>query len=198
MHNMTRKTKTFFIFLGLVVVGYLGARLGRLSEAVPPDFKEARSQGAVIAQDIVNISNSLNADLDRVNQYEKSRNIAEALNLTTELLGRSEEVKLRAQDLSVQLEKMTGALASIDSPEARALALESITDRLALISRLLSYSDYLSQLLSTLRDRFSGMRGSADVQQVITQINAEVTAINNFNRQASQAMDRFDEATKQK
>lgn len=193
---MTRRTKTFFIFVGLVIVGYLGARLGRLSEAVPPDFKEARSQGAVISQDIVNISNSLNSDLEKINAFDKSRNLTEALNLTTELLKRSEEVKARAQDLSVQLEKMTGALADINAPEARALALESITDRLALISRLLSYSDYLSQLLSTLSDRFSGMKNSADVQQIITQINAEVTAINNFNRQAGQAMDRFDELTK--
>ena len=107
-------------------------------------------------------------------------------------------MKTRAQDLSAQLEKMTGALAEIESPEARALALESITDRLALISRLLSYSDYLSNLLTTLSDRFSGMKDSTDVQKIIGQINAEVTAINNFNRQAGQAMDRFDEIVRQK
>jgi len=198
MRPLSRRTKIFFIFLVLIIVGYLSARFGRFSEAVPPDFKEARSQGAMIAQDIVNISNEVNADLEKVNQYEKEKNMSEALNLTAALLKRSEEVKTRAQDLSAQLEKMTGALAEIESPEARALALESITDRLALISRLLSYSDYLSNLLTTLSDRFSGMKDSTDVQKIIGQINAEVTAINNFNRQAGQAMDRFDEIVRQK
>ncbi|MEY4731620.1 MAG: hypothetical protein RL681_566 [Candidatus Parcubacteria bacterium] len=197
---MTRKIKIFLALVVIVAGGYIaGSRLGlSSSNGATDDFKDARAQGAVMAQDIVNLSNGLQADLERVNKLESEQNYAEALTTTVELLKRTQDVKAKALELSKQLERMTGALAKIDSPLARQAALESISNRLALIGRLLSYSDYLSQLFTSLNLRFSGQAIQPNqIKNIIAQVNAEVTAVNNFNREASQAMDRFDAIVEQ-
>lgn len=183
------------IFLALVLGAYLMGTLSRSTVAIPPDFKEARSQGALISQNIVDISNEVTKDLVKLSELEKEQKVGEAIALAGQLIERSEQVKNQAQGLSVQLEKMTGALSEIEDPEARRYALEAITDRLALISRLISYSDYLSGLLTNLKNRLAGLPYTNNSQILIDQINAEVTAINNFNRQASQAMESFDKIT---
>jgi uncharacterized protein (DUF885 family) len=193
MHmKLSSRGKVITVFLGLVAAAYITGKFSRSTEALPPDFKDARAQGAAISETIVNTSNSLTADLDKVSQLEKDQKIQEAIDLTTTLLARSEEVKTQAQNLSEQLEKMTGALSDIHDDETRSLAIEAITDRLALISRLLSYSDYLASLLTNLKNRLQGAPYANNNQILISQINAEVTAINNFNRQATVATDKFD------
>ena len=194
---MARKFKIFLALVVIVVAGYAaGSRLGFSANGIPAEFKEARTQGAIVAQDIVNISNGMAGELEGVSQLERTGNLNEALNRSVDLLKRTQEGKAKALELSAQLEKMTGALASIKTPEARQAALESIANRLALIGRLLSYNDYLAQLLGSLNKRFSGQYIEPNhVTSLIAQINAEVTAINNFNKQAGQAMDRFDEIT---
>ncbi len=197
---MSRKLKIFLILVVIVAGGYFaGSWLGlSSSNGATDDFKDARAQGAVIAQDIVNLSNGLQVDLDRVNKLDSEGNYAEALTATVELLKRTQEVKTKALELSEQLERMTGGLADIKSPIARQAALESISNRLALIGRLLSYSDYLGQLFASLNLRFSGQPLQENhIKNLIAQVNAEVTAINNFNREASQAMDRFDAIVEQ-
>lgn len=194
MLPISRKT-TIILGLAIVIaVGYF-ARLGNTFEAVPPDLLAARQEGSVIAQDIVNLSNDFSSDLEKINQLDKERKHAEALNIATDMLQRIPEVKNRATDLSKELEKMTSALTTIKSEEARAAAIESITNRMALIGRLFSYSEYLLQLSKVLQDRFREIPNNQSVAELTTQINAEVTAINNFNRAASEAMNRFDVAT---
>lgn len=114
------------------------------------------------------------------------------MELTEKVIQQSKDIRSQAVELSDQVSKMTQALSSIRSFEARQAALEAISSRLAMISRLINYSDYLNQLLSILQARFSGQPGDHRVASIILQINAEVTAINNFNNQATQAMQRFD------
>ena len=73
-------------------------------------------------------------------------------------------------------------------------ALESISSRLALINQLINYSADLSRLEEALRGRFAGTgtTSPAEITALVNQINTDVNAINNFNSQAGQAMDRFD------
>lgn len=193
---MKRWAKVTAVMAVLVGTAYLLGMLGRSTVAVPPDFKEARTQGAVISESIVSISNQITADLGRVNDLESERKVEEAAALAGDLLARSEEVKRQANDLAEQLGKMTGALADIKDPEARRLALEAITGRLALISRLISYSDYLAELLMNLKNRLAGLPYTENTHILVSQINAEVIAINNFNRQAADAMAEFDKMIK--
>lgn len=157
------------------------------------EFSDARLQGAIISQNIVNLSGRSVADLEAINQLDKSGNFTEALNLVTAAISRSQGIRDEALKLSAELEKMTRSLSDLKSFEARQAALEAISNHLALISRLVNYSGYLSQLLEVLRGRFtgSGAQGS-QVSALVSQMNTEVTAINSFNNQAIQAMQRFD------
>ncbi len=172
------------------LAGFLG-----LSGGIPKEFTDARLQGALISQNIVNLSNQSVLDLVEVNKLDQARNYTEALNSASEIIQKSQAIRDLAVQLSAQVETMTKSLSQIKSFEARQAALEAIANRLALISRLINYSGYLGQLLDVLRYKFDG--GSARYSQtasLIDQINAEVRAINNFNGQATQAMERFDAA----
>jgi DNA repair ATPase RecN len=150
-------------------------------------------QGAIIAQNIVNLSNQSTDALTQVNALDQKQDYANALTLTTNLVTQSQEIRDQAVQLSAQVEQMTKALSGISDLNARQAALESISDRLALINQLINYSGDLGKLVDVLRGRFSGQSGTnGQVTALVNQINTDVNAINSFNSQAGQAMDRFD------
>lgn len=173
-------------------MGVLGSRLLFSNAGVPQDFINARAQGALISQNIVNLSKQSASDLEKINELDNQGNFTEATNVALKAIQESQEIRKQAVELSNQVSRMTTALSGISSFEARQAALESISSRLALISRLINYSEYLNQLLVALQAKFSGQAGDREVESIINQINLEVTAINSFNNQASRSMDRFD------
>ncbi|MEK7212469.1 MAG: hypothetical protein AAB686_02230 [Patescibacteria group bacterium] len=192
MFHFSRRVKISLAFILIVIAGYAVGRFSFSSSAVPKEFEQARLHGALISQTIVDISNQISSGLEQVNEFDKAGKYKEAFELTGDLIKKSQEVRGRAVELSRELEQMTKALAGIKSTEARGAALEAIANHLTVINRLISYSDYLAQLLVALRSRFEGGEPDTEISTLIQQINAEVTAINNFNRQAGQAMERFD------
>ena len=193
MHMFSRRTRLVIVFVAIVVAGYLMVRLIQGDSRVPQQFTDARLQGAIIAQNIVNLSNQSAADLEKVNTFDQERNYGDALTLTANLVTQSQQIRDQAVALSAQVGEMTKALSDISDINARQAALESISSRLALINQLVSYSADLSRLLDVLRIRFAGQGGTAtEVNALVTQINIDVNAINSFNSQAGQAMDRFD------
>jgi hypothetical protein len=63
------------------------------------------------------------------------------------------------------------------------------------MSHLVNYSNDLSNLLDAVRGNLAGTSPKAgEVQTLVNEINGEVQAINSFNSQADQAMQRFDTA----
>ena len=191
---MTKKGKIYAIFFGILFGGYVLYRLVAASGA-PKEFEDARMKGATISQDIVNLSNQVKDDLLVVNQLDKEWRYNEAFAKAQEVADKTKEIRGKAVELSNQLQVMTSSLSKIGGEEAKQAVLESVSNRLALLSRLINYSDYISQLVSVLRDRFTGNSGSATtVSVLVDQINAEVTAINSFNQSATAAMSRFDKA----
>ncbi len=192
MFHFSRKAKIFIGFLIIVVGGYFASSLLWGSSAVPADFEDARLQGALIAENIIRLSSESANDLARVNKLEGERKFSEALDITSRMLTQSQEIRAQAVDLSKEIERMTLALPSIRPVGAQQAALSAITDRLALISRLINYSAGLEQLLGALRGRFMGYPGNHQVQNIIEQINNEVTAINHFNSEAVKEMEKFD------
>jgi len=191
MLHLSRNTKIFLGTVAVVIIGTLGFRF-LSSNIIPQDFIDARIQGAIIAQNIVGLSNQSVNDLGKINQLDQQGNYVEATNVVLETIQKSKDIRNQAVELSNQVSKMTAALSGINSFEARQAALEAISNRLALIGRLINYSDYLAQLLQALQTKFAGQRGNHNVETIINQINAEVTAINSFNGQSTQAMNRFD------
>lgn len=195
MRALSRRFTIPTAFFAIVISGYVIYRFVLSSFGVPEEFSVARTQGAFIAQNIVRTSNDLSAALAQVGELERAYNYTDALVLTSELAKDTVAIRTQAVELAAELEKMTRAMPSIQSSEARALALESVTNRLALINHLITYSDYLLQLVDTLRGRFTGTHTDAQVNKLIDRINGEITAINELDIRAQEVMERFDGLT---
>lgn len=187
----SRQTKKFIWVIGLVIAAIIGFKFFSPG-GIPKEFTDSRIRGAMTAQNIITLSNQSVDDIGKINRLDRQGNLVEATNVALETIEKSKEIRTQAVELSNQVSKMTASLSNIESFEARQAALEAISNRLALISRLINYSDYLNQLLQALQEKFAGHAGDQKVQEAIVQINAEVTAINNFNSQSTQAMNRFD------
>lgn len=198
MLNFSRRTKIIAAFLVVIAVGYGIALYWESQSGVPQDFTAARLQSAIIAQNIVNDSNQSTATLQTINTDDQKGDYKDALALTSDLIAKSQDMRNQAVDLSNQVKSMTQALASVKDFNARQAALESISSRLAVINQLVNYSGDLGKLLDVLQAKFSGVQGSTEdqVPALVDQINVDVNAINNFNAQAGQAMDRFDSIAK--
>ena len=190
-----RRLKLFLFMLVIVSGGYLAFHfVSSFGREIPPELSEARLQGAIVSQQIVDLSNRAAADLERINVLHRDQNFEDALDLTLGVVKQSQEVRDQAVQLSSELERMTRALSAVNSFAARQAALEAISDRLALINRIINYTSYLSQVLELLRSRFEGNTiGLGRVQILIDQINVEIKEINALNSQASEAMRRFDD-----
>ena len=176
----------------------MGSRfISSFNGRIPKEFSEARLRGALIAEGIVNLSNRSAQDLENISELERNKKFSEALKIVSDVVKQGQNIRNEAVKLSGEIEKMTRTLSEIRSLEARQAAIEAITDRLALISRLINYSGHLGDLLDVLRGRFEGTlpHSASKIQLLVDQVNAEARAINNFNLQAIQAMERFDAIT---
>lgn len=197
MPKFSRRTKAIAAFLIVIAVGYGIALYWGSRNAVPSDFTAARLQSAIIAQTIVNNSNQSTATLEKINQYDQQGDYTNALILTNGLVSQSQDLRNQAVDLSNQVADMTKALSGVKDFNAQQAALEAISSRLAVINQLVNYSGDLGKLVNVLQARFTGTAGtSAQVQSLVDQINTDVNAINNYNAQAGQAMDKFDKIEK--
>lgn len=197
MRKFSRRTKIIAAFVVIVAVGYGIAVFLQAQNQVPASFTAARTQGAIIAQTIVNSSNQATQELQMISKYDEEGDYSLALASTTDLINQSAGLRNEAVQLSAQVSQMTQDLSSINSSAAQQAALESISSRLALINELITYSNDLDQLLSTLQSRFNGTAvPPSQVTAIVNQINTDVNAINNFNVQAGQAMDKFDSIEK--
>ncbi len=196
MLESSRQTKIIVVFLALIGVGVATAWFSSRKNGVPADFTVARQQGALIAQDIVNLSDQSTNDLTQVNALDKSGDYTDALVLTTNIVTKNQALHDQALSLSGQIEAMAKALPEISSSNAQQAALDAISSRLALVSELINYSGDLEKLLVTLQGHFTGASiKPGDVQAIVDQINTDVNAINNFNSQAQQSMVQFDTLT---
>jgi len=198
MIDFSRRKKVILFFALLVIGGYLVVVLARSSDvSVPNEFSEARMNGALIARDIVDLSSQSVDDLKLINSLDKKGDFTAAIDVITQTVHTGWQIREKAIDLSRSLENMTNSLSGIKSTEARQLAFESISNRLALISRLVNYSTYLGQLLEVLRHRFTGDFSDGDqVPVIISKINEEIQAINEMNVAADKAIKKFDELIK--
>ena len=193
MATFSRRTKVIAAFIIIVVAGYGLAMFWQSQNKVPADFTAARLQGAIIAQTIVNNSNQSVNELQAISKYDQEGDYTDALASTTDLINQSAGLRNEAVQLSAQVTQMTNNLPGIKSADAQQAALQSITIRLAVINELITYSNDLDKLLAVLQARFSGTpQPNGSVANIVSQINADVNLINNFNAQAGQAMDKFD------
>lgn len=195
---MSPRAKIITIFVIIVALGSGAYALFEHQNQIPQSFTMARSQGAAIAANIVSLSSQSTADLSKVNQLDEQGNYTQALSITTDLVTQSQQLRNQAVQLSNQVSAMTEALSSVNSFPAQQAALQAISNQLAIITQLVNYSNDLDSLLLTLQNHFDGKPvASGTVQTLVNQINLDVTAINSYNSQATQAMAQFDKITGQ-
>jgi hypothetical protein len=196
MPYLSRKMKVLSVFIAIILVGAITAWFSNRAAGVPQNFAQARQQGALIAQSIVNLSDQSANDLAEVNTMDTSGHYAQALALTTNIIAKNQSIHDQAVSLSSQIKIMAESLPGITSPTAQQAALNAISSRLALVSELINYSNDLERLLTTLQRHFSGAPVTpGEVKAIVDQINTDVNAINNFNNQAQKAMVQFDALT---
>jgi len=191
--KIPKRVRILILFIFIILLAYFVLRFLIVDiKNVPEDFLRARQEASLIAQDIVTISNESTNSLGEIVRLDKERKYTEALVLISKELERNRQARERAIKLSVQLETMAKNLAEISPASAGQKALEAISSETALISRLITYNDYLTQLLEILRGKFLGKTDGDRIAELITKINDEARAINDLNQKFNDTMNEFD------
>ncbi len=180
------------VLIGVGIYSVIGLMAPKTN--LPPEFSEARIKGAELAQRIVELSNESLGNLETIAAYDRAGKKSEALILISQEVVKNQEAQQEAIKLSSQLERMARTINDIKPTEARVLATEAVSSEVALVSRLLSYNDYLLRLFEALREKFENPSTytNGKVEQLIVKINEEAQAINTFNQRFTSSLAEFD------
>lgn len=188
--------KTFIIIISLVGVAavYLPIRYLISRGSVPQAFNDARRKSVEIASGIVLSSNDSLKTLDLIAEKDRDYDFPEALDLVYKEQLKVDEAKIKAIELTKQLNKMAEAVPLIKPREAGNLALTAVSEEVSLVGRLIIYNSYFSGLLETLRLKFSGdiRYDASDVQMLIQNMNKEANEINRLNNSFNDKVKEFD------
>jgi len=191
--RIPKRIRFLILFIFIVFTTFFILRFLILEpKNVPADFLKARQEASLIAQEIVLFSNQSSDSLRQIAQLDEEKKYTEALILVSQELERNRQAREKAIRLSAQLEIMAKNLSQISPASASQIALEAISSETALISRLITHNDYLTQLLEILRNKFLGKANGDKIPELIGQINNEVQAINDLNKKFNKMMKEFD------
>lgn len=191
--RIPKKVRIAVFFAVIALISYFAFHsLITDTRIVPEEFLMAREEASVIAREIVGISNESAGNLAEISRLDQEEKYSEALALISEELERNRQAREKAIELSSQLELMAINIAGISPASASQVALQAVSSETALISRLITYNDYLNQLLEALRDKFMGYSNGNSIPELISKINEEVQAINDLDRKFNDLIKEFD------
>ncbi|MEK7657749.1 MAG: hypothetical protein AAB366_00980 [Patescibacteria group bacterium] len=193
--KIPRRVKITIIFLLIVSAVYLLARFFTPEiKNVPEEFLRARQEASLIAKDIIDFSGQTAGNIAVISELDREAKYGDALNLISQELERNRQAREKAIELSKQLESMIKNIPEISPASAGQAALEALTSETALISRLISYNDYLVQLMDILKKKFlfQEKNGNGRVLELINKINEEARMINELDKNFNKLMDKFD------
>lgn len=183
------------IFMLLILAAYFIAQFFiPKSKKIPPDFLRAKQEASLIASQIIYISDKTARNISQISDFDKNKQYEEALKLISQELGNNREAREKAVNLSANLEIMTKNISEIVPLAVGRLVLEAVGSETTLISRLISYNDYLVNLLEILQQKFLGKEKNADdkISDLINKINNEAQAINSLDKNFNNLMAEFD------
>ena len=194
--KVPRRLRFFIIFAILIIAIYLFFYLLAANsnvKKVPDEFLKARQEASLIALDIISFSNQTANNISKISELDKEAKYEDALNLIAQEIDHNRQAREGAIKLSAQLEKMAKNISGIEPPEAAQIALQAVGSETALISRLISYNDYLIQLLEVLRQKFSEEKNiNGRIVELVGKINEESKTINDLDKNFNQLMAEFD------
>lgn len=181
------------VFIAGVAAG-VAVWLMRPSYYTPPEFSEARIRGATLAQKIAEAAQQSLDALAAIRVYDEKKVPEQALILISQEVIRNKGTQQEAIQLSSELEKMARLVSDIKPARARLMATEAVSSEVALVSRLLSYTNNLIELFGVLRLKFEKPNAFVDgaVAGLIDKINEEARAINSFNQRFNSSLAEFD------
>lgn len=189
--NMPRR---YHYLLALLII--LGVPLGiwRLffyeDRALPQAFIDSRHQSALVAAEIVSMSNDSAKEIDNIKNLEAQRRYIEALDATNNEIGRVAAMRDKGSALLGELTNMTNVLSQVRPDTSRETALRAINYETSIVNHLISYNYGLDQLLRFIAYRLSyGGDNSSGIRDVIDKINLEIKTIEDLNNQFNAAMD---------
>lgn len=165
------------------------------SKFLPGEFSEARIKGSNVAERIVEISRDNLALLEEVAKYDRVSDHSEALIAISRAIIQNRDNQVEAIRLSEQLTTMAEQTPRIRPLRAKEIATEAVASEVALVSRLIYYNNYLSQLFETLRVKFEKPWVAyldGQVSDLINKINDEAQAINELNKKFVASMAELD------
>ncbi len=196
---MKKSTKTIVWSVILIVLAYFLVRYVVIGpKSVPEGFVAARTSGAAAATDIARLSNESILKLDEISKKDAEYDFGGAMVLISAELLRNKELKSKALSLSNELAKMANSLSRIQPRQARELAAEAIGYEVALVSRLISYSDTAEELFELLKSKYNGGEFfvTEQVNKSIDELNLTARTINTFNKAFEETLRKFDEVYK--
>ncbi len=191
--KIPKRIRLLILFLFITLIAYFVLRFLPLEpKSIPEDFLRARQEASLIAQEIVTLSDDSASSLNEIAEFDQEHKYSEALILISRELERNRQAREKAIKLSNQLEIMAKDVAQISPPSVGQIAIQAITFETTLISRLITYNDYLTQLLEVLREKFLGKSDGDKISELISKINDEARAINDLNQKFNDMIKAFD------
>ncbi|MDI6717862.1 MAG: hypothetical protein QMD86_02380 [Patescibacteria group bacterium] len=196
--RIPRKIRIFLVFLLIILTAvFIGRFFFVKLNGVPSDFLKARQEASLIAQNIVEISADSSHKINTISSLSAEGKDEKALNLVIQEIEKNRQIREEAIELSSKLETMTKNSASISPVSSARIALEAVSIETTLISKLITYNEYLNQLLENLRAKLVGQNISQKtIQSLVSKINNEAQYINDLNVKFNQLMEEFDKADK--
>lgn len=196
---MKKSTKTIVWSVVLIILAYFFVRYIIIGpKSVPEGFAVARESGAALAADIAGLSNAAVEQLQEIARLDREFDFNGAMIVISKELLRNQELKNKALELSDELSKMAHSLSRIQPRAGRELAAEAIGYEVALVSRLIAYSDTAEELFELLRSKYEGGEFfiNNQVNKYIDELNSTARTINTFNKAFEETLRKFDELYK--
>lgn len=186
------------LFVALLIMMFLAYFVGRFflaqTKTVPGDFMRARGEASVVAQDIVGMSKESARHIGDISALNNEKKYPEALVLVQQEIERNRQIRDKAIALSGHLQTMTLNVSAIEPKVSAETALEAVSTEVILIGHLLTYNDYLNQLLVAIKGRIMGDESvsSEDIADLVKKINDESIVVNVMNDKFNERMTKFD------
>lgn len=193
--KVPRKVRLFVLLLVMIFLAYfVGRFLLAQTKTVPSEFMQARQEASLIAQDIVGMSKDSAKHVGDISTLNNEQKYAEALDLVRQELERNRQIRDKAIALSGYLQTMTINISGIEPKVSAETALEAVSTEVTLIGHLLTYNDYLNQLLIAIKGRITGDEEVSfeDVADLVKKINDESIVVNVLNEKFNDQMTKFD------
>lgn len=193
--KVPRKVRLFVLLLVMMFLAYfVGRFLLAQTKTVPSDFMQARQEASLIAQDIVGMSKDSAQHIGEISALNNEGKYPEALELVKQEIERNRQIRDKAIALSGYLQTMTVNVSAIEPKVSAQTALEAVSTEVTLIGHLLTYNDYLNQLLVAIKGRIMGDGdvSAETIADLVKKINDESIVVNVMNEKFNDQMTKFD------